>query len=171
MSEHEMSQSQSSERQMPESASPRHIAGIEELNALVGQELGVGDWILVDQDRIDRFAEDTEDRQWLHVDPERAKAGPFGTTIAHGYLTLSLLPALTASAYVIDGARSRVNYGLEKVRFPAVVPAGSRVRIRASLLSVEPVASGARIVVKNVVELEGSERPACIAETVTLVLI
>jgi len=149
----------------------RRIEHPDELAGLVGQELGVGDWIAVEQDRIDRFAEDTEDRQWLHVDPERAKAGPFGTTIAHGYLTLALLPALTASAYEIGGVRSRINYGLERVRFPAVVPAGGRVRNRASLQSVEPAPGGLRIVVRNVVELEGSERPACVAETVTLLLL
>ena len=149
---------------------PRCIAGPAELAGLVGQELGVGDWFVVGQDRIDRFAEDTEDRQWLHVDPERARTGPYGTTIAHGYLTLSLLPALTASAYRIEGVGARVNYGLERVRFPAVVPAGARIRVRAGLESAEPVAAGLRIVVRNVVELEGSERPACVADTVTLLM-
>lgn len=149
----------------------RRIAGPDELVGLVGQELGVGPWLRIDQDRIDRFAEDTEDRQWLHVDRERAAAGPFGTTIAHGYLTLALLPALTASAYEVDGVRSRINYGLERVRFPAVVPAGARVRNRATLQSVEEAPGGLRIVVRNVVELEGSERPACVADTVTLLMI
>ena len=148
----------------------RHIAGVDQLVGLVGQELGVGPWFEVAQDRIDRFADETEDRQWLHVDPERAKAGPFGTTIAHGYLTLALLPVLTAGAYEVDGVRSRINYGLERVRFPAVVPAGARIRNRATLQSVEPAPGGLRIVVRNVIELEGSDRPACVADTVTLLM-
>jgi acyl dehydratase len=137
---------------------------------LVGQELGVSDWFPVEQDRIDAFADATDDRQWLHIDPERAASGPYGATIAHGYLTLSLLPALAASAYRIGGVRARVNYGLERVRFPAVVRPGSRVRSRATLQSVEPTGDGLRIVVRHVVEVDGSDRPACVADTVTLLL-
>ena len=149
---------------------PRRIDGVAELEGLVGQELGVGPWFRVDQGRIDRFAEDTEDRQWLHVDRDRAAAGPYGTTIAHGYLTLALLPALTNDIYEVAGVRSRINYGLERVRFPAVVPAGARIRDRATLEGVEAVAGGVRIVVRNVIEVEGSDRPACVADTVTLML-
>lgn len=155
---------------MSDSAGLRVIGGLAALEAAVGAELGLGEWRVVAQDRIDAFAEATDDRQWLHVDPSRAAAGPYGGTIAHGYLTLSLLPELAASAFRVDGVAARVNYGLERVRFPAVVRPGSRIRTRAALLAVERVAGGLRAVIRHTVELEGSAKPACVAETVTLYL-
>lgn len=134
--------------------------------AAVGEDLGTGAWHTVDQAQIDAFADATLDHQWVHTDPVRAADGPFGTTIAHGYLTLSLVPFLSESVYRVDGLTIGVNYGLEKVRFPAPVPAGSRVRVAATLLAVEPVALGSRCTVRFTVEVEGGSRPACIAESV-----
>jgi len=132
-----------------------------------GQEVGVSDWHEVPQSQIDLFAEATGDDQWIHVDPERAAAGPYGATIAHGYLTLSLLAPLMKTTYRIEGAKMAVNYGLNKVRFAAPVRVGSRVRVRVSLTSVQPIPNGVQSVWSAIVELEGSEKPACIAEPVT----
>ena len=133
----------------------------------VGEELAVGDWVTVDQATIDKFAEATGDHQWIHVDPERAKSGPFGTTIAHGFLTLSLLPRLAESALKVDDVRMGVNYGLNRVRFPAPVPSGSRIRARMKLLAYEPIDGGAQLVMEVVMEREGSDKPVCVAETVS----
>jgi len=142
--------------------------GIKELESRVGQELGVSDWVVVDQQTINVFGETTGDMQWIHVDPERAAQGPFGTTIAHGYLTLSLLPKLAASAYRIEGTRMAVNYGLDKVRFPAPVPAGSRVRATFTLKELKPLPdNGAQLTIVATIEREGGERPVCVAETVS----
>jgi acyl dehydratase len=138
-----------------------------DLAASVGQEIGVSDWHEIPQSQIDLFAEATGDDQWIHVDPERAKEGPYGTTIAHGYLTLSLLAPLMKTTYRIEGAKMAVNYGLNKVRFAAPVRVGSRVRVRVSLASVDEIPSGVQSVWSAVIELEGSEKPACIAEPVT----
>ena len=138
-----------------------------DLQALVGQPLGTSDWITVDQPRIDAFADATLDHQWIHVDPERAAQGPFGTTIAHGFLTLSLLPAFFASAFDIGDVRMGVNYGLNRVRFTAPVPVGSRLRASFRLLAYEPLDGGAQLVTEVTVEREGTERPACVAEAVT----
>jgi acyl dehydratase len=135
---------------------------------LVGCELGTGSWHTITQEAIDAFAQATDDRQWIHTDPEKAKTGPYGATIAHGYLTLSLLPALTADAYSIADVGSRVNYGLDRVRFPTPVISGSRIRNQATLLSVEVLRNGVRAVIRNRVELEGSASLACVADTVTL---
>jgi acyl dehydratase len=146
------------------------IEGIPALRALIGQELGIGSWHDVPQSTIEAFADATGDHQWLHVDAERAAAGPYGTTIAHGYLVLSLLPALAADAYSIEGASARINYGLERVRFPSAVPSGARIRVHSTLTELEETPTGARIVVRNVVELEGSDKPACIADTVSLLV-
>jgi acyl dehydratase len=146
------------------------IEGIPALKALVGQELGTGSWRGVPQSTIDAFADATDDHQWLHVDAARAAAGPYGTTIVHGYLVLSLLPALAADAYRIEGASARINYGLERVRFPAPVPSGARIRVSSRLTELAETPTGARIVVRNVVELEGSEKPACIADTVSVLV-
>jgi len=132
-----------------------------------GQEVGVSDWHEIPQSQIDLFAEATGDDQWIHVDPERAAAGPYGATIAHGYLTLSLLAPLMKTTYRIEGAKMAVNYGLNKVRFAAPVRVGSRVRVRVSLTSVQPIPNGVQSVWSAIVELEGSEKPACIAEPVT----
>jgi acyl dehydratase len=138
-----------------------------DLAASVGQEIGVSDWHEIPQSQIDLFAEATGDDQWIHVDPERAKAGPYGTTIAHGYLTLSLLAPLMKTTYRIEGAKMAVNYGLNKVRFAAPVRVGSRVRVRVSLATVDEIPNGVQSVWSAVIELEGSEKPACIAEPVT----
>ena len=137
------------------------------LAASVGQEIGVSDWHEIPQSQIDLFAEATGDDQWIHVDPERASQGPYGTTIAHGYLTLSLLAPLMKTTYRIEGAKMAVNYGLNKVRFAAPVRVGSRVRVRVSLASVDEIPNGVQSVWSAVIELEGSAKPACIAEPVT----
>jgi acyl dehydratase len=140
---------------------------LSQLQGLVGRELGVSDWLLVDQSRIDRFADATDDHQWIHVDAERARQGPFGATIAHGYLTLSLLPRFFDSAFQIGGLAMSVNYGLNRVRFPAPVPVDSRLRARFKLLAYEPLDGGAQLVVEATIEREGGERPVCVAETVS----
>jgi len=142
------------------------IATLASLQTRVGQELAVGDWITVDQPMIDKFAEATGDHQWIHVDRERAAKGPFGTTVAHGFLTLSLLPRLAASALEIADVRMSVNYGLNRVRFPAPVPAGSRIRARLKLLAYEPLDGGAQLVTEVTMEREGGDRPVCVAESV-----
>ena len=149
-------------------AEPRVFTSAEELKAAVGEELGVSDWHEIDQRRIDLFAEATGDHQWIHVDPERAAQGPFGSTIAHGYLTLSLLPLLVPQTLRVDGARMGVNYGAEKVRFPGPVPVGSRVRARVTLDAAPEKAGGTQVAATVVVEREGAEKPACIAQTLTV---
>ena len=138
-----------------------------DLAASVGQEIGVSDWHEIPQSQIDLFAAATGDDQWIHVDPEQAKEGPYGTTIAHGYLTLSLLAPLMKTTYRIEGAKMAVNYGLNKVRFAAPVRVGSRVRVRVSLATVDEIPNGVQSVWSAVIELEGSSKPACIAEPVT----
>ena len=146
----------------------KHFAHLAELAALVGQPLADSDWIVVDQHRIHAFAEATDDRQWIHVDPERAAAGPFGATIAHGFLTLSLLPMLRAHAFAIDDVRMGVNYGLNRARFPAPVPAGSRERARFKLLAYDPLPDGgAQLTIESTVEREGGTKPVCVAEMVS----
>jgi len=143
------------------------IATLQSLQQRVGEELAVGDWVTVDQPMIDKFAEATGDHQWIHIDAERAKKGPFGTTIAHGFLTLSLLPKLAESAIKIEDVRMGVNYGLNRVRFPAPVPSGSRIRARMKLLSFEPIDGGAQLVMEVTMEREGGDKPVCVAETVS----
>ncbi|WP_433663094.1 MaoC family dehydratase [Nocardia sp. CA-128927] len=140
------------------------------LRDAAGADLGVSGWIEISQDRITAFAEATEDRQWIHVDPQRAAEGPYGTTIAHGYLTLSLLPAIMREVFDISDASARINYGLNKVRFPSPVPAGSRIRGRATIVSVDEVSGGLQVVIATVVECEGSDKPACIAESLVRAL-
>jgi acyl dehydratase len=137
-----------------------------ELESLVGDELGSSEWHLVDQARVNAFAEVTGDHQWIHVDPERAAAGPFGGTIAHGYLTLSLLPALMAEVWRVEDARMGINYGLNRVRFPSPVPVGARVRAVGRLKEATPIEGGVQGVVEATVEVEGGAKPACVAETV-----
>jgi acyl dehydratase len=144
----------------------RSFETIAEFKDLVGQEIGVSDWITVTQERIQLFADATNDHQWIHVDAERAKAGPFGTTIAHGFLTLSLLPEMAASAFGVRETRMGVNYGLNKVRFPAPVPSGSRLRGRFKLIGYEPLEGGAQLTVQVTMEREGSDKPVCIAESI-----
>jgi len=145
----------------------KHYPRLQELQALVGQELGLSDWVTVEQKRIDQFAEATGDHQWIHVDPAKAAQGPFGRTIAHGFLTLSLLPELFAHAFEIGDVRMGVNYGLNKVRFTAPVPSGGRVRGRFVLREYLPIDGGAQLTVEAAIELEGSAKPACIAETIS----
>jgi acyl dehydratase len=146
------------------------FASVAELRQAAGTDLGHSGWIEVDQKRIDQFADATGDHQWIHVDPERAKAGPFGTTIAHGYLTLSLIPALAAAVWSVGGARMSVNYGLNKVRFPAPLPVGSRVRAHLELLAIEDVPdNGVQLTTRVTVEREGGAKPVCVAETVSRV--
>jgi acyl dehydratase len=137
-----------------------------DLQALVGQPLGSSDWMLVDQARIDAFAAATGDTQWIHTDPARAAAGPFGGTIAHGFLTLSLLPVMRDSAFVIENVRMTINYGLNRVRFPAILPAPSRVRGHFKLIGFEPQSAGAQLAVELSVEREGHAKPVCVAESV-----
>lgn len=136
-----------------------------ELPALVGRVLGSSEWLTVDQARIDQFAAVTGDDQWIHVDPLRAAAGPFGTTVAHGHLTLSLLPVMVRTAFEIGDVRMTVNYGLNRVRFPAPVPVDSRLRGHFKLLAFEPFPGGAQVVVEVTTEREGHSKPVCVAES------
>jgi acyl dehydratase len=138
-----------------------------EIKAAAGTVLGVSGWLTIEQDRIDRFAEATGDLQWIHVDRERAASGPFGTTIAHGYLTLSLVPYFGSQNYRIEGARMAVNYGLNKVRFITPVRVGSRLRGVSELVSVDELESGAQLLFRTTVEIEGADRPACVAEAIS----
>lgn len=141
-----------------------HLA---DLAPLVGQPIGSSDWVHIEQDRIDAFAQATGDHQWIHVDPVRAAAGPFGAPIAHGFLTLSLLPMLFESGFGIDDVRMGVNYGLNRVRFITPVKVGSRVRAHFKLLAFETLDGGAQLTVEATIELEGAPKPACVAETVS----
>ncbi|MEL7210459.1 MAG: MaoC family dehydratase [Actinomycetota bacterium] len=138
-----------------------------DLEGAVGSELGVSDWLTIDQDRIDQFAEATGDHQWIHVDPERAAEGPFGATIAHGYLTLSLVNHFLPQIVEVRGISMGVNYGTEKVRFPAPVPVGSRVRGRGTLSAVREIAGGAQATITVTVEVDGGDKPACVVDTVS----
>jgi acyl dehydratase len=148
-------------------AEPRVFTSVDELRAAVGEELGTSDWLEVDQKRIDLFADATGDHQWIHVDPEKAAAGPFGTTIAHGYLTLSLLPVLVPQLIRVEGVRMGINYGVNKVRFPSPVPVGSRVRAGARIADVTAVAEDcAQLTMRVTVEREGGDKPVCVAESV-----
>ena len=133
----------------------------------VGQHLGYSDWLQIDQRRIDLFADATGDHQWIHVDPVRAAEGPFGRTIAHGYLTLSLANLFLPMIMQVDNTSMGVNYGCEKVRFPAPVPVGSRVRGGGEVVSAEEVKGGVQVVVRMTIEIEGSERPACVVDTIS----
>jgi acyl dehydratase len=142
------------------------FATLAELQPLVAQEIGVSDWITVDQKRINLFADATGDHQWIHVDAARAAAGPYGATVAHGFLTLSLLPEMSASAFEVRDARMGINYGLNRVRFPSPVPVGSRLRGRFRLLSYEPIEGGAQLVTEVTMEREDSTKPVCVAESI-----
>ncbi len=142
----------------------RSFDTLAELAACAGQEITVTDWSAVTQQQIDQFADATGDHQWIHVDAERAKSGPFGATIAHGYLTLSLLAGFFDRAVHVGGVRMGINYGLNKVRFMAPVPAGSRLRVRIALLSTEPIEGGLQAAWKCTIEREGADKPVCVAE-------
>ena len=145
------------------------ITGLEELRAEVGEELGVSDWHEVTQEAIDAFAEVTGDDQWIHIDPQRATQTPFGGTIAHGYYTLSLHPMFAKQVFRFEGFAFAVNYGLDRVRFPAPLPVGNRVRMRISLLAVDDVLGGAQITMKLTFEGEGALKPVCVAQQLTRV--
>ena len=152
---------------MTHTALPPTVArGAEEIRALAGTDLGASDWVEVTQDRIDTFADATGDHQWIHVDPERAASGPFGGTIAHGYLTLSLVVPLFAELLELHGGTMTLNYGLNKVRFPAPVPVGSRIRLRGQVLAVTELPGAAELIIDLTVEVEGSAKPACVAQAV-----
>lgn len=140
--------------------------GLDELAAAAGAEFGSTDWLLLDQQRVGRFADATEDHQWIHVDPARAAAGPFGGPIAHGLLTLSLLPYFQQQLYRVEGTSMTINYGFGRVRFPSPVPVGSRIRAGARLLTTEPVAGGLQATFETLIEVEGSPKPACVAESI-----
>jgi len=140
------------------------VNGLDEIKALAGTDLGASDWLEISQQRINLFADATGDHQWIHVDPERAKDGPFKTTIAHGYLTLSLIIPLFNDLLTIEGISMGVNYGLDKVRFPAPVPVGSRIRLTGKVDTVDDVRGGVQLKVLFTVEIEGSDKPACVAE-------
>jgi acyl dehydratase len=142
------------------------ISGIDELRAKVGEELGVSEWHEVTQDEIDAFADATGDHQWIHVEPERAAQTPFGSTIAHGLYTLSLGPRFTFALFTIEGFAFGLNYGYDKVRFPAPLPVDSRVRMRATLAKVEDVPGGVQLTVRQTFEREGEEKPVCVADSV-----
>jgi acyl dehydratase len=145
------------------------INGIEDLKERVGQELGVSEWHEVSQAEIDAFAEATDDHQFIHVDPERAKQTPFGSTIAHGLYTLSLGPKFSYEMFSVDNVAFGINYGYEKIRFPAPVPVDSKVRMRAELLSVDDIPGGVQFKVKQTYEIDGAEKPACVAEALARV--
>ncbi len=148
----------------------RILNNSQEIADAAGEELGVSEWLEITQERIDLFADATGDRQWIHVDPERAVTGPFGATVAHGHLTLSLLPFLGAQVYAFAGDVARVNYGLNKVRFITPVMVKSKIRNRVELLSVEDIDKGQRATLQHTVEIKGSDKPACVAETVVLLM-
>ena len=141
--------------------------GLDEVRAAVGRELGTSDWLDITQERVNQFADATGDHQWIHVDPVRAAAGPFGGPIAHGYLTLSLSNALLPEIVEVQGVSMGVNYGVGKVRFPAPVPVGSRIRASATLNSVEEVAGGVQTTMLITVEIEGGTKPACVIESIS----
>lgn len=148
----------------------RHFASLDALAAAAGETLGTSDWVTVTQDAIDKFAEATGDHQWIHVDRERAKNSPFGTTVAHGYLTLALAPRLMDQIYNVDNIRLRINYGLNKVRFTEPVKSGARVRMTLKLLSVNRTQKGARVATEARFTIDGVEQPACIAELVAVLV-
>ncbi len=143
------------------------VNGLDELKKLAGSDLGASEWIEVTQERINTFADATGDHQWIHVDPERAAAGPFGAPIAHGYLTLSLFIPLFTELLDVEGVSTKVNYGLNKVRFPAPVKAGSRIRLVAKLAAVEDVPGGVQIAVEGTIEIDGGPKPAAVLQSLS----
>ena len=145
------------------------INGVDGIRELVGQELGVSEWVQITQDDVNKFAEVTGDDQWIHVDVERAKETPLGGTIVHGYYTLSLLPKFAYETYTIEGISFAMNYGSDKVRFLSPVPTGSKLRCRSELSSIEDRNGGVLMKVTSTIEIEGSDKPACVAETLTIV--
>ncbi|GAB2739991.1 MaoC family dehydratase [Nocardioides pakistanensis] len=148
----------------------RVFESLAEVEAAVGEPLGTTDWVAVEQKQVDAFADLTGDHQWIHVDVDRAKESPFGGTIAHGYLTLSMLPGFGGELFRIDAGSARLNYGTDKVRFPSPLRVGSRIRATPTFASVTAVSAGTQVKTRWVVEAEGSEKPVCVAETITLVV-
>lgn len=145
----------------------RTFESIEELAACQGEPIGQSEWVTITQEAVNLFADATGDHQWIHVDPERAADGPFGTTIAHGYLTLAMLPRLMAQISRLEGVKLAINYGLNKVRFPAPVPVGSKIRAETSVVEVTDVGGGAQqVTYSTTVAIDGSAKPACVAESV-----
>lgn len=144
----------------------RHIADLTELKSLVGEHLGYSDWMTISQERVNQFAEATGDHQWIHIDVERAKSGPFGGPIAHGYLTLSLGPVLLPQIFSVGGVAMGVNYGANKVRFVSPVPVGAKLRAGVKVLAVDDAPGGARVTIETTFECEGAAKPACIAEVI-----
>ena len=144
----------------------KRFNGLGELAEAAGTDLGTSDWIVIDQERIDRFAEATGDHQWIHVDPERAKEGPFGATLAHGFLTLSLLPVFQHELYAVDGVRMAVNYGLDRVRFMWPVPVGSKVRARAEVVGAESLDGAVQVTFSTTFEIDGVDKPAAVVTSI-----
>lgn len=145
----------------------RTFGSIEELAACQGELIGSSDWVTITQEAVNLFADATGDHQWIHVDPQRAADGPFGTTIAHGYMTLAMLPQLMAQISRLDGVKLAINYGLNKVRFPAPVPVGSKIRAQTTLVEVADVGGGAhQVTYSTTVAIDGGAKPACVAESV-----
>jgi acyl dehydratase len=145
----------------------RTFDSVADLASIKGESIGESDWVTISQEDVNLFADATGDHQWIHIDPERAAKGPFGTTIAHGFMTLALLPRLQHQMYTVNGIKLAINYGLNKVRFPSPVPVGSRVRAKSSLVNIEDLGNGAtQATVSTTVEVEGSDKPACVAESV-----
>ena len=147
------------------------LTGLDEVKSHVGKELGVSDWLEVTQETINRFAEVTGDDQWIHLDVERAKQSPFRGTIAHGYYVLSLAPRFSYDMFTFEGFGYGLNYGLNRVRFPAPMPIGGKVRMRARLMAVDEIPGGAQITIELTFELEGSEKPVCVAESLARVFL
>jgi acyl dehydratase len=148
----------------------RVFHGIAQLEQAVGMHLGHSEWHAVEQDRVVRFADATGDHQWIHLDADRAKEGPFGATIAHGFLTLSLLPMLTAEVYRVEGVRMGINYGADRLRFPSPVPVGSKVRAGVELRRVTPSSLGFQVATRVTIEREGGDKPACVADMLSVVV-
>ncbi len=145
----------------------RTFTSAADLGAAKGSELGTSDWVTITQEAVNQFADATGDHQWIHIDAERAAKGPFGTTIAHGFMTLSLLPVLMHQMYSVEGIKLAINYGLNKVRFPSPVPVGSKVRATSTLVDVEEIGQGAvQLTVSTTIEVEGASKPACVAESI-----
>lgn len=149
--------------------SPRQIGSLEELKSLVGQEVGTSEWVEVTQAQIDTFADATGDHQWIHVDAERARSSPYGSTIAHGFLTLSLIPSFGAKIFAIGFGGARLNYGVESVRFPHPVTVGSRIRASATVEGLEELPKGTQVRTRYLIEIEGETRPACLGTLITLI--
>ncbi|MDO9454768.1 MaoC family dehydratase [Nocardioides sp.] len=148
----------------------RTFSTLDEVTDAIGEELGTGEWLEITQERVGTFADATDDHQWIHVDVERANDGPFGGPIAHGYLTLSLIPHLGSSVFTFETPGAKLNYGLNKVRFPNPVKVGQRVRDTVTLVAVDDLPAGKQLTMKHVIEIDGESKPACVAEMVVLLL-